>query len=66
LQAIKFETKEQRDAFLEFSNTNQVMTRPIWRLLNELEMFKHCQKDDLTNAQYLEQRVVNIPSSVRV
>lgn len=66
LQAIKFETKEQRDAFLEFSNTNQVMTRPIWRLLNELEMFKHCQKDDLSNAKYLEQRVVNIPSSVRV
>lgn len=66
LQAIKFESQEKRDEFLVFSNENQVMTRPIWKLLNELEMFKHCQCDDLINAKYLEQRVVNIPSSVRV
>jgi dTDP-4-amino-4,6-dideoxygalactose transaminase len=43
-----------------------VMTRPIWKLMNELEMFKDCQKTDLKNAKYLEERVVNIPSSVRL
>jgi len=42
------------------------MTRPIWRLLNKLAMYKDCQSDALTNAQWLEDRVVNIPSSVRV
>lgn len=66
LQAIQFETQQERDAFLEFSNAQGVMTRPIWKLLNELDMFKHCQCDALQNAKYLEQRVVNIPSSVRV
>lgn len=66
LQAVIFENVEQRDEFLEFSNKNGVMTRPIWKLMNELEMYKDCQKDNLTNAKYLEQRVVNIPSSVRV
>lgn len=66
LQALLFEDKKTRDEFLEISNKNGVMTRPIWKLMNELEMFKVCQKTDLTNAIYLENRVVNIPSSVRV
>ena len=64
LQAILLNDLKQRDEFLEFTNKNGVMTRPIWRLMNELEMYKDCQKDELKNAKYLEQRVVNIPSSV--
>lgn len=66
LQAIILNDVKQRDDFLQMSNSQGVMTRPIWRLMNELEMFKHCQKDDLVNAKWLEQRVVNIPSSVRL
>ena len=64
LQAVLLKDKKQRDEFLEFTNKNAVMTRPIWRLMNELEMFKDCQKDYLKNAKFLEERVVNIPSSV--
>ena len=64
LQAVLLKDKNQRDEFLEFTNKNGVMTRPIWKLMNELEMFKDCQKTDLKNAKYLEERVVNIPSSV--
>ena len=64
LQAILLKDKNQRDEFLEFTNKNGVMTRPIWKLMNELEMFKDCQKDHLKNSKYLEERVVNIPSSV--
>ncbi len=66
LQAVKFKNRQQRDEFLEYSNKNGVMTRPIWKLMNELDMFASCQKDDLKNAKYLEERVVNIPSSVRI
>ncbi|MFW2379427.1 LegC family aminotransferase [Aliarcobacter butzleri] len=65
LQAVLLNDINQRNEFLEFTNKNGVMTRPIWKLMNELEMFKDCQKDDLKNAKYLEERVVNIPSSVR-
>jgi len=65
LQAIKLSTKIKRDEFLEITNKNGVMTRPIWKLMNELDMFKDCQKTDLKNAKYLEERIVNIPSSVR-
>lgn len=66
LQAVLLKDNQQRDEFLEFTNKNGVMTRPIWRLMNELEMFVECQAASLDNAKYLEERVVNIPSSVRV
>ena len=66
LQAVILKDLKQRDEFLEFTNKNGVMSRPIWKLMNELEMYKDCQKDDLENAKYLEERVVNIPSSVRI
>ncbi len=64
LNAIILESREQRDAFLEYTNSNGVMTRPIWRLMNLLEMFKDCQHDGLENSRWLEERVVNLPSSV--
>jgi dTDP-4-amino-4,6-dideoxygalactose transaminase len=66
LQSVMLKDEKQRNEFLEFTNSNGIMTRPIWRLMNELEMFKDCQSTTLENSKYLEQRVVNIPSSVRV
>ena len=66
LNAIMLESKEQRDLFLEYTNSHGVMTRPIWTLMNKLAMFKACQCGDLSNAIYLEERIVNIPSSVRI
>lgn len=66
LNGIILPNLEQRDQFLEITNNLGVMTRPIWRLMNELEMFKECQSGDLNNAKYLEERIVNIPSSAIV
>ncbi len=64
LNAIIFNGIEERNAFLEYSNNNGVMTRPIWRLMPDLDMYKNCQTDELLNAKWLADRVVNIPSSV--
>jgi aminotransferase in exopolysaccharide biosynthesis len=64
LNAILLNNKQERDNFLNFANENGIMTRPIWRLMNKLEMFKDCQTGDLSNAEWLEDRVVNLPSSV--
>lgn len=64
LNAIILDNREARDSFLKYSNDRGVMTRPIWRMMTELEMFKHCQHDGLENSLWLEDRVVNIPSSV--
>ena len=64
LNAIILRDKEQRNLFLDTTNSKGVMTRPIWTLMNKLPMFKDSQCGDLTNSEWLEQRVVNIPSSV--
>jgi len=64
LQAIILPDRSVRDAFLEQTNKNGVMTRPIWTLMNKLDMYKNCQTDDLSNALWLEDRIVNMPSSV--
>ena len=50
--------------FLKYSNENGVMTRPAWKLMNELPMFAACQTDELKNARNLANTIVNIPSSV--
>lgn len=64
LNAIVLKNRKQRDEFLEYTNAKGVMTRPVWELMNRLEMFKNCQTGDLTNAERLTDRVVNIPSTV--
>ena len=66
LQAVIVKDIKKRDEFLDFTNSNGIMTRPIWRLMNELDMFTDAQTTSLKNAKYLEQRVVNITSSVIV
>jgi aminotransferase in exopolysaccharide biosynthesis len=66
LQAVILKDIDSRDTFLDYTNKNGVMTRPIWKLMNELEMFKDCQCGSLEYSKYLEQRVVNISSSVVV
>ena len=64
LNSILLKNKQQRDEFLDETNSNGVITRPIWTLMNKLPMFKDAQCGDLTNSKWLEDRVVNIPSSV--
>ena len=66
LNAVVLKDKKERDNVLTFTNENGVMTRPIWGLINKLEMFKDCPHADLSNAEWLEDRVVNITSSVRI
>ena len=51
--------------FLQETNDNDVMTRPIWELMNRLPMFEKCENDGLKNTIFFADRVVNIPSSVR-
>ena len=66
LNAIILKDLEEQRTFLKFTNDKGVMTRPIWEIMPKLEMFKDCQSDDLRNTLWLVDRVVNIPSSVRI
>ena len=64
LNTIILKDKAQRDEFLKSTNSNGIMTRPVWTLMNRLQMFKDAQCDDLSNSEWLGDRVVNLPSSV--
>ena len=65
LMCIELENKEERDKFLKETNASQVMTRPIWQLIFKSPIYSKFQRDSQENAMYLEDRIVNIPSSVR-
>ena len=66
LNSIILENKLQRNKFLNKTNSQNIMTRPIWILMNKLPMFEYAQCGNLTNSEWLEERIVNIPSSVLV
>lgn len=64
LNAVICEDKIHRDSLLEATNRQGVMTRPVWALMNNLSMYQNCRRGDLSNSEWLEARVVNLPSSV--
>jgi perosamine synthetase len=66
LNAVLLNDKEAQLKFLEYTNDHAVMTRPIWELMNRLPMFKDCETDGLQNTVWFADRVVNLPSSVRI
>lgn len=57
------ESAEERNNFLEYTNSNGIMTRPVWVLMHKLPMYKSCPQMNLSVAKSLERRVINIPSS---
>lgn len=66
LNVVLLDDKASQQEFLEYTNDHGVMTRPVWELMNRLDMFKHCETDGLKNTEWLADRIVNIPSSVRL
>lgn len=66
LNVVILKNKNAQLRFLEETNDNGVMTRPIWELMTRLPMFENCKHDSLQNTIWFADRVVNIPSSVRL
>jgi len=65
LMCVELNNMAEREDFLKCTNEAGIMTRPIWNLMYRLPMYTHCQRDAQKNAEFLEERIVNIPSSVR-
>lgn len=56
-----------RDAILEGTNNLGIMTRPLWRPMHLLPMYAgHPRMPDLSTAEDLYRRVINLPSSPRL
>lgn len=65
LNAMLCDSEAERDAFLEFSNGQQIQTRPLWTPMHQLDIYADCLHGDLSNTEWLAQRVVNLPSGVK-
>ena len=64
LNAVLLPAKRERDAFLDATNQAGIMTRPLWRALCDLDMYRDCLCGPLPVAREMEDRIVNLPSSV--
>ena len=65
LNTLLMKSGDEKAAFLKRTNEASIMTRPIWRLMPELDMCKNCQTGPLDNARWLQERAVNLPSGAR-
>ena len=65
LQALKLDTahERERDEILQATNLAGYMTRPAWVPMHQLSPFSGCPHMDLTVADSLARRLINIPSS---
>ncbi|MCG6191213.1 LegC family aminotransferase [Maribellus maritimus] len=66
LNAILLKDRKERDEFLKYTNQNGIMTRPVWELMNRLPMFRDSQCGNIKNAEWIADRLVNIPSSATI
>lgn len=64
LNAVFLADRAARDAFLSGTNARGIATRPCWRLLCDLPMYREAPRDEaLSGAREIESRLVNLPSS---
>lgn len=63
LNAIICPDIESREAMLQETNAAGVMTRPIWKLMHRLPMFKNALRGDLSYSEFIEAHLVNLPST---
>jgi aminotransferase in exopolysaccharide biosynthesis len=66
LNCVILSEKKEQIEYLTETNNCGITTRPIWELMSRLPMFARCQHGDLENAEWFADRVVNIPSGVRI
>jgi dTDP-4-amino-4,6-dideoxygalactose transaminase len=65
LNAIMLNSHQEQQKFLEITNKNSILTRPVWALMTELKHFSHCQTVELKNAKFIREHLVNLPSGFR-
>lgn len=63
LNAVICPDVKQRENMLQQTNAAGVMTRPVWKLMHRLPMFKESYRSDLRNSEWIEAHLVNLPST---
>lgn len=63
LNAVICFDERTRDNLLKVTNEAGVMTRPIWKLMHRLPFLSESLRGDLTNSEFIEAHLINLPSS---
>lgn len=58
--------KEIRNKILELSHQKFIYTRPVWKLLSKQKPYIKSPKGDLTNSEFIEFRIISLPSSTKI
>ena len=63
---LKSESINFRDKIISKLNKQGINARPIWQLNHKITIYKKCPKMDLSNAEKLEKKIINLPSSAHL
>lgn len=66
LNAIMLNDSEEKEKFISFAYKHNINVRPLWFPLYKLPMYQECQRTNLDTANWLIERVITLPSSVRI
>jgi dTDP-4-amino-4,6-dideoxygalactose transaminase len=66
LNAIYLPNKKERNSVLEKTNKAGIKTRPVWRLINTLKMYRKAEHSELSAARKIESTIINLPSSANI
>lgn len=64
LNSILLDNVNEQEKFLKYTNERGIKTRPPWKLLNQLPVYRKARTGNIRNAEWLAERIVNIPSSI--
>ena len=64
LNCIIAKDHDERDAFIRMAHASGIKARPAWQLMHHTKMDQSAMWLDLTNAEWLGERIVSLPSGV--
>ena len=63
---LKTENINSRDKIISKLNKEGINARPIWQLNHKINIYRKCPKMNLSNAEKLEKKIINLPSSAHL
>ena len=63
---LKSESIKIRNEIISKLNKNGINARPIWQLNHKINIYKDYPKMNLSNAEKLEKKIINLPSSAHL
>jgi len=52
-----------RDEVLKMTHARGILTRPAWKLMHQLPMYRGCPRADVSSAERIRSGLINLPSS---